>query len=171
MTKAREAFLADIGKQATRLRQEQKSNEIIKFIRKNWKLFCADRGLMENSIREMGIEGTYSVDSLCDLVGVPDNVFFKKFKVVDNSVALLRFPKSKLFDAFQKCCQMVPSAECLMFAVAGDNTLIVTNMQTSYVEGKMHLFFKSLGVLPDIHIFSPADAKERIPQIFDHQEH
>ena len=163
----REAFLADIGNQAARQRKEQKSDDIIKYIRTNWKLFCSRRSEMEQHMRGLGTIYPYSVDALCDQLGLPDNVFFKKYKVTDTSIALLRFPKSKIFDDFQACCVQVPSAEALLFAVAGNSTIIVTNMQTSYFEGQMHLFFKSLGALPDIHIFAPENAPERIPTLFD----
>jgi hypothetical protein len=162
------AFLDSIPQQAKRQSRNRKSDDIIEFIKKYWRLFCSSRYDMRNAVEQLGTTVPYSVDALCDLLGVPTNVLFKKVKVIDTSAALLDFEKSELFNQFVNLCQSFKSGEVCLFAVAGQRSLIITNMQTDYVEGRMHLLFKSMGNLPDIHVFRPEDAPLRIPTLFDH---
>ncbi len=163
-----QAFLAAIPTQAKRQRRDQKSNDIIDFIDKHWMLFCSSRQEYRQLKSQLGDVVPYTVDALCDLLGVPDNVLFKKVKIFDTSVALLDFEKSALFKQFVECCGTIRSGEVCLIAVAGERSLIITNMQTNFVEGRMHLLFKSMGNLADIHIFRPQDAPLRIPTLFDH---
>lgn len=163
-----EAFFAAVSSRATQERKDVKSAAIIEFIRKNWKLFCPYRIDMEQAVGQLGMTYDYTVDSLCNQLGIHENVFFKRTKPADTSIALLRFDKSPLFELFLGCCEKVTSAECLLFAVAGVHSLVITNMQTDYVEGRMHMFYKSKGILPDIHIFKVEDAPDRLPTLFKH---
>ena len=156
------AFLTDVGKRATQLKKQQKTDDIIHFIRDNWRLWTDDRGEMQLAVSQLYRDNDVTVEHLAMLLGIPDGVYFKRVKQVDIARAVLDFPGSGLFDVFMKCIDMRKSAEACLFAVAGKQALVITNMQTDYIPGKMHHFFKSMRNAKDIHLFMATEAAERM---------
>ena len=151
--------------------KQQKSDDIIEFIKTNWKLFAASRGEMLTAVQSLGSNGIpYSVDGRCDVLGIPDNVLFKRSPVKDVGAAILDFKKNKLWDIFQKCLEVrdVTQKEICLFVVAGLKSIAITNMQTQYT-GSM-LCYLPMGGENDIHIFKAADAPYRLPYLFKHEE-
>ena len=157
-----QAFLADISKQGHRMAKQQKTDDIIAFIKHNWKLWSDDRNEVNMAVNQLYRDDDISVEHLSVLLGIPDGVFFKRVKREDITKAWLDFPKSFLFDTFLQCVDMRKSAEACLFAVCGKNALVITNMQTSRVPGKMHLFFSSMRNAKDIHLFMADEAPERM---------
>jgi len=156
------AFLSDVGKRTAVLRKQQKTDDIIRFIRSSWRLWTDDRNDLEMAVSQLHRDNDVSVEHLAMLLGIPDGVYFKRVKQTDVARALLDFPKSDLFEIFLKCVDMRKSAEACLFAVTGKEALVITNMQTDYVPGKMHHFFKSMRNAKDIHLFMSAEAPERL---------
>ena len=130
-------------------------------MRNHWALFCATKQEMEAAYRNMEQAGGLSVSRLSDLVGLPEFVHFVRIKQESIQRALLDFPKSPLFEKFMVCVNMHASAEAVLFAVSGESTQVITNIQTDYAEGEMHLFYKSAGRASDIHIFPWKQAAKR----------
>lgn len=152
--------------------KQQKSDDIIEFIKTNWKLFTARRSEMAAAVQSLGSPGIpYSVDGLCDVLGIPTNVYFKRSPVKDIGSAILGFQNNKLRDIFQKCLavQDATEKEICLFIVAGLKSICITNMATSYGDCGM-LCYLPMGFENDIHIFKVADAPYRLPQLFQHDE-
>ena len=156
--------------------KQQKSDDIIEFIKTNWKLFTGRRSEMITAVQSLGSPGIpYSVDGLCDVLGIPVNVYFKRSPVKDIGAAVLDFQKSKLYEIFQKCYEAQRSNEysgcskvCL-FVVAGQKSIVITNFPTDYIPGGVLCYLPMDGD-DDIHIFKVADAPYRLPHLFQHDE-
>lgn len=153
-------------------RAQQKSEDIIDFIRSNWRFFCRSKGEMEEYVHSMGSNGVpYGVDSLCDMLGIPTNVFFKRSPVKDIGGAILDFRKSKLFELFTNCSLNMNSNSHLacLFVVAGKKSIVITNMQTTVPDQGMVCYTPSSSGY-DIHIFKAEEAPLRLPNLFNHTE-
>lgn len=118
---------------------------------------------------QLGKQTDYNLDAFCDLLGVPENVYFRKVKVVDTATTLLRFEKSALYKLFYDCKAAQKGREICLFAVSGEHTIIITDMQTRYVTGLVHQFYRDADD-HDIHIFKAADAPARMPSLFEHKQ-
>lgn len=150
-----------------RAKAEQKSNDIIDWIVKHWPLFTATKQEMQDNYRQLGAQYPYTVDGLCDLLGLDNNIFFKKVKVVDTAVAFIRFERCPLFKLFTQCREAMKGKPVCLFAIAGESSLVITDMNTNYVNGLCHLFYRDqLG--NDINIFKAEDAPQRLPGLFSH---
>jgi hypothetical protein len=117
---------------------------------------------------QLGRDTTYSVDSLCDLLGIPTFVYFKRSPVADIGGALLDFGSSKLFELFNKCIAAQPSHEAVLFVVAGKKSLCITNMQTHFETTNYD--FRYWNDKTEIHVFKAADAQLRLPNLFNPKE-
>lgn len=160
------AVMAAFKKVMAGEKRARKSDEIIDFITDNWQLFTATKKQMREAKSQLGTSTDYSVDALCDLLGIPNNVFFKRSPVVDVSGALLDFANSKLMKLFIDCCAKSRGVACLVL-VAGTKSVCITNMQTAYPAGSMVMYYKPLDQdAPDIQIFGMNDAPNRLPRIF-----
>lgn len=162
------SFLSDIGTAYKQVKREQKSNDIIEFIEEHWKLFVPRRSAMVAAKEQLGQQTTYSVDSFCDLLGIPTNVYFKRSPVIDIGGALLDFGKSKLLELFKKCVEAQPSHEAVLFVVAGKKSLCITNMQTHFETTNYD--FRYWDDTIEIHVFKAADAPLRLPNLFNPKE-
>ena len=99
---------------------------------------------------------------------------FKKVKMVDNAKAVLNFEKSPLKQLFNRTRDKMELAGegiylCL-FAVAGDHTVVLTNLTTNRVPGLVHLYQAGMWDSPDIHLISYTDLPKRLPTLFNHEE-
>ena len=167
MEAMRARLKADYRQQAN----QQKSDDIIEFIKSNWKFFVSRRGEMTTAVQSLGTPGhPYSVDGLCDVLGVPTNVLFKRSPVKDVGAAILDFPNSQLWKLFMKCSEAVGEEICL-FVVAGTKSICITDMQTRMESGTMLIHFVPVvDSVQDIHIFKVKEAPERLPNLFNHEE-
>jgi len=148
--------------------KQQKSDDIIEFIKTNWKLFTARRSEMTAAVQSLGSPGTpYSVDGLCDVLGIPPNVYFKRSPVKDVGAAILDFPHNKLYDIFEKCAEANPDEQVCLFVVAGQKSICITNMPIQYPPDDVICY---LPARDDIHIFKATEAMYRLPQLFEHEE-
>lgn len=163
-------FMATMEEAYAKQKKQQKSDDIIGFIKAHWSFFCSRRTDMTNAVEMLGSQVAYTVDALCDQLGIPDNVFFKRSPVVDVSGAILNFERSKLMELFVQCCASSKNGEACLFVVSGKKSIIITNMQTSFYPGAFIMYFKSLGEMPDIHVFGVEDAPKRLPNLFDHKD-
>lgn len=164
----RESMQADYKRQ----KRMKKTDDIIEFIASNWKLFTGSRTQMKQAVDSLGHNGVpYSVDGLCDLLGVPDNVYFKRSPVKDIGAAILDFKHSKLMELLLKCTEAQNGKDVCMFVVAGKSSICITDMQTTMTPGMMliHLV-PAIEFVQDIHIFKAAEASERLPNLFNHAE-
>ena len=148
--------------------KQQKSDDIIEFIKTNWKLFTARRSEMSTAVQSLGSPGIpYSVDGLCDVLGIPPNVYFKRSPVKDVGAAILDFPNTKLYDIFEKCAEANPDEQVCLFVVAGQKSICITNMPIQYPPDDVICY---LPARDDIHIFKATEAMYRLPQLFEHDE-
>lgn len=155
-----------------RQKRLQKTDDIIEFIAANWRLFTCSRAQMKQAVDSLGMRGTtYSVDSLCDLLGVPPYVFFKRSPVKDVGAAILNFKRSKLYELFEKCSLSMNSNSHLacLFVVAGTKSIVITNMQTTIPENGLVCYVPSASGY-DIHIFRADEAHLRLPNLFNPKE-
>lgn len=163
-----QGFLGDVGAAYKQVKREQKSNDIIDFIGNNWKLFVPRRSDIALALSQLGSQTVWSVDALCDLLGIPNFVYFKRSPVVDIGGALLDFGKSKLYELFSKCTAAQPSHEAVMFVVAGKKSLCITNMQTHFETTNYD--FRYWDDTMEIHVFKAQDAALRLPNLFNPKE-
>ena len=149
----------------------QKTDDIIDFIKTHWKLFCRSRNEMMAAANAMGTNGIkYGVDSLCDQLAVPGNIFFKRSPVKDIGKAILNFRKSKLFEMFLGCCRPEFGNEACVFVVAGQSSIVITNMQTHLDNADLLCYIRSNGTANDIHIFRADEAPLRLPTHCNHSD-
>ena len=152
-------------------RAQQKSEDIIHFIRDNWRLFCKSKGQMQEYVRQLGTPGVpYSVDSLCDMLGVPDNVYFKRAPVKDIGNAVLNFQNTKLYNIYQKCSEAQNERDVCIFVVAGKSSIVITDMPTQFPPDDMICYMPNGGSKNDIQIFRASDASYRLPNLFENDE-
>ena len=166
-----QAFRAGLQNGYKQQRGMQKTDDIIEFIKSNWKFFSSTKAEVQKAAEAMGANGIeYSVDSLCDQLGVPENVFFKRSPVKDIGKAILNFRKSKLFELFLNCCKEKFGNEACVFVVAGKSSIVITNMQTRMENADLLCYIRSAGTVNDIHIFRADEAPTRLPTLFNHSE-
>ena len=139
-----------------------KSEELFWFVAKHLNLFCDNVKEAKAYVDMLVNKGDMSVDSIADMLNIPEYVFFKKYSALDIRKMLVNFQKSAVWDDFMNGVDKTKNGQIVLFMVSGESSYVATNMQTDYVEGRMHLFFKSIGELPDIHIFHYKDAPLRM---------
>ena len=163
------AFMGDMKAAYQEQKRQQKSNDIIQFIQDNWKLFTRTRSEMSGVVSQLGNQLPYTVDALCDALGVPNNVFFKRSPVKDVADAIINFPTSPLLDLFMKCKAVSRNGEACLVLVAGRKSIVITNMQTSFDVAQYDIWFRNDE--DELHIFKVSDANFRLPNIFNPKEH
>lgn len=148
-------------------KQQQKSEDIIEFIRSNWPIFCAKRRDMDDAVEQLGVTLPYSVDSLCSLLAMPADVWFKRSPVADITKAVLNFKDSAFHKLFEQCRNASTNGEACLFIVAGTQSLVITNMQTSIPDNCMVCYYKTPDENEnDIHIFKAKEANVRLATLF-----
>ena len=167
MDSDRKAFLAAVGQAYKQQKRIQKSDDILTWIEENWKLFCFKKAQMTAAVSQLGQKVPYTVDSLCDLLAIPNNVYFKRSPVADIGGTLLSFEGSKLFELFQKCQQV--AGECCLFVVAGKKSICITNMQTHFENCKYDFWYRDGST--EIHIFKATEVNDRLPNLFNKEEY
>lgn len=155
-------------------RKQRKSDDILDFIRNNWKLFSKSRQELESVYDELEQRGDLSVTAVAEALGLPDTLLFKKVKLVDTAKLVLQFESSSLYTLFmdqvaRRTTGSRPAELCLV-AVAGAHTMVVTNMPTRRVAGTVQLCKVMEDGTNDVHVFSVRDAQVRMPGLFDHKE-
>ena len=161
-------FFSDLGTAYKQQRRIQKSNDIITFIIDNWKLFTKTRAEMQAYAQQLGQQLPYTVDALCDQLGIPSFVYFKRSPVADIGGTLLDFENSKLMQLFTTCMNSVPNHEACLFIVAGKKSICITNMQTHFETCKYD--FRYWDGDTEIHIFKASEAANRLPNLFNPRE-
>lgn len=163
-----QGFLSDLGAAYKEEKRKQRSNDIIEFIAANWRLFTPTKAAMNAIVQQLGQQVPYTVDALCDQLGIPANVYFKRSPVADIGGTLLDFEGSKLFELFQKCLSAQKSREACLFVVAGKKSICITNMQLHFETVKYD--FRYWDGDNEIHIFKSSEAAERLPNLFNPKE-
>ena len=150
------------------------SDDIVSFIRSHWRWFTWSRRHMEATCAELEQRGAVTPTELCDALGVPDCVVFRKAKVVDAAKLLLDVRGSEIVAAFREHVKSREAAgldrETCMVVVAGTTEarpLVVTNMSTETVPGLVHLFVAGADGRPEVSVFPAADAPLRMPNLFN----
>lgn len=162
------AFFEALHEGMKQQKKAQRSDDIITFITDNWKIFSPNnRGAMIEAYRSLGRDVTYSVDSLCDALGIPSNVYFKRSPVADIGGAILNFENSSLLKLFDTCVEKSERGEVCLFIVAGTKSICITNMQTHFEEAVLDIKFKRPE--SEIHIFKAKDASHRLRNLFNHK--
>lgn len=168
MDDARKAFMANVSTAWKQQKRLQKSDDIMNWIVENWKLFCSRRTEMSAAVSQLGQQVPYTVDALCDLLGIPNNVYFKRSPVTDVGGTLLSFGKSKLLELFKKCREAQKNHEACLFIVAGQKSICITNMQTSFTNCNCDFWYKDEE--DEMHVFKATEAANRLPNLFTHEE-
>ena len=166
MDKDREAFFSAITKAMSQQKREQKSDDIIDFLKNHWNWFFYRRRDMLELVEQMGSQFPATVDAFCDQLGVPDNVWFRRSVAADLRQLFATFDASKAKQIFMTCVEKSQNGEACLFLIAGKSSLCVTNMQTQFEPGRMICYYKSTGELPDIHVFKADELPIRLPNLF-----
>lgn len=161
-------FMSDMKAAYQQERRQQKSNDIIQFITANWKLFARSRSEMSAVTQQLGNQLPYTVDALCDALGLPNCLFFKRSPVKDVAGAILNFPGSQLLELFMKCKAVTSNGEACLVLVAGTKSIVITNMQTTFDNCQYDIWFRNGE--DEIHIFHIRDAQIRLPKLFNPRE-
>ena len=151
----------------------RKSEDILDFIRKNWKLFCTTRQQMDIIAEELSQRGELTVTNLCDALCLPDYVVFKKAKIVDTAGLVMRPKTSALYKLFKKTLeQRAPSRLLCLIVVAGEHTVAISNLRASKAApGKVNMSITAEeDGEDDIHIIPYTDLQDRYPTLFIHEE-
>ena len=155
-------------------KKERKTNDILEYIRSHWSLFSSSKHHMDNLVEEMEQQQSVSLDLLADMLELPKSVLFMRTTKVETAKAFLHPLRSTLYKKFQKAVELKSAGKnydvslCIFF-VAGDSTIIMTNMDTRTVEDKVHLFIGAKEGHRNVHIFKAADAPLRLPELFKHE--
>lgn len=172
MDEARKAFMAATAQAYKQQKRLQKSDDIITWIEENWKLFCSNKQQMTAAVSQLGQQVPYSVDSLCDLLAIPQNVYFKRSPVADIGGTLLNFEKSKLLDLFLKCMIAAPTGEACLFVVAGKKSICITNMQTNFENCTYEFWYRDcVKEHIEVHVFRATEVNNRLPNLFNKEEY
>lgn len=163
-----QGFLGDLGAAYKEEKRKQRSDDIVEFIRANWRFFAPTRAAMSAAYSQLGQQVPYTVDALCDQLGIAANVYFKRSPVADIGGTLLDFEGSKLFELFQKCISAQKGREACLFVVAGKKSICITNMQLHFETVKYD--FRYWDGDNEIHIFKASEAAERLPNLFNPKE-
>jgi len=144
-------------------KKERKSDDILAFMRKHWKLFCSTSTQMQLLCEELEGRGELDPTGLADALGLPEYVVMKKVKVVDTASLMLRPQKHALMKLFKETSKGAP---LVLMAVAGDHSVILTNVPTEEVPGLVHVYVKGESEGDTVQIFRAEDAGLRLPNIF-----
>lgn len=158
MTDMLDAFRAGLRK----AKAQRKSDDILMFMRKHWSLFCGSSRQMQLICEELEQRGELDPTNLGDALGLPENVLMKKVKAVNTAELLLNPAKHQLLKLFKETCK----GELVLIAVAGEHSVVLTNMQPEEVPGLVHIYVKGEGEGDTVHIFRAEDAGRRLPSIF-----
>lgn len=150
-------------------KREQKSDDIVQYMRDHWKLFCSSRKEMESICEELGQRGDLSPTALADALGLPDCILFKKVKVVDTAKTLLRLKTSDLYKTFTGLKRVQDGQDTCLLVVAGGHTLVMTNMRPELPPGLVDIRIKDEEGRA-ISVFPADDAPQRLPRVFIPQE-
>ena len=162
-----QGFMSDLGAAYKEQKRKERSNDIIEFIRANWRFFAPSRAAMNAAYSQLGQNGIpFTVDGLCNQLGIPTNIYFKRSPVADIGGTLLDFEASKLFELFKSCLKH--HREACMFVVAGKKSVCITNMQQHF-ETVRYDFRYWDGDL-EVHVFKATEAAERLPNLFNPKE-
>ena len=171
-----DALLDVFRQEVKQARKQQKSDDIITFMRKNWKLFCSSKQYMDMCVEELVNRHELSVTALADSLGLPKYVMFKKVKVIDTAKTLLHFKTSSLYKLFcdtrDKMTNSGRGMFLCLFVVAGDHTMVITNLTCRRVPGLVHMFVADPDndEYVDINIMPSEDLPLRLPTLFNHEE-
>lgn len=160
-----DSFMADMKAAYQQEKRQQKSNDIIQFIVDHWKLFARSRSEMSAVTRQLGNQLPYTVDALCDALGLPTYLFFKRSPVKDVAGAILSVPGSSLLELFLKCKAVTSNGEACLVLVAGAKSIVITNMQTNFDNCQYDIWYRCND--DEIHIFHIKDAALRLPKLFN----
>ena len=145
-------------------RRQQKSDEIVTFIRAHWKFFCQSRASMDTLCEELEQHQDLSPTALADALGLPSCLVFKRVKVVDTAKTILHPLKSALFKLFLE--QVEKRGKVCLLAVAGEHSFVITNLKTERVPGLVHISVPDVEGVGDVSIFLADDAPYRLPSVF-----
>ena len=162
----RDAFMSAIATAMRRQKREQKSDDIIEFLKAHWDWFFYRRSSMLQLMDGMGNQFPATVDAFCDQLGIPENVWFKRTPINDIKQLYLTFETSRAKKLFIDCVNKSRNHEACLFLVTGKSSMCITNMQTTFPPGRLICYQKSTGDLPDIHIFKANEVPLRLPNLF-----
>jgi hypothetical protein len=145
--------------------KERKSDDIVQFIRTNWKLFCSSRRRMEDVCEDLSQRDDLNPTALADALGLPDCILFKKVKVVDTAKTLLRLKSSELYKTFTGLQRVKDGQETCLLVVAGGHTLVMTNMSTKLPPGYVDVRINDENDRC-VSVFPAEDAPARLPLVF-----
>lgn len=145
--------------------KERKSDDIVQFMRTNWKLFCSSRRRMEDACEDLYQRDDLNPTALAEALRLPECVLFKKVKVVDTAKTLLRLKSSDLYKTFTGLQRVKDGQDTCLLVVAGGHTLVMTNMATSLPPGYVDVRIKDENDR-FVSVFPAEDAQARLPLVF-----
>lgn len=149
--------------------RQRKSDDLVEFMRSEWRLFAPSRKAMDSLCEELAQRDDLSVDALCEALKVPEYVLFRKVKVAETARTLLRFATSESYKAFNREREKARADHrapglCL-FLVAGDHTLVLTNLRVEEVTGLLSVRMpEAVGL--GVSVFPASDAPARMSWLF-----
>ena len=136
--------------------------DVITFIKKNWKYFCKSKVELYESLSSIGSMFDYDIEGLCVALSIPEYVVFKKIKIKDSIKALLDFESSKVKKMFDEVSKT--KKYCCLIALAGEHTLVVTNLNVEYPANyriEYYKYYDDKGNINTINIFKFKDSLSR----------
>ena len=146
-------------------KKQRRSDDIVDWIRDNASRLRRSKHAVYDAERQLQQQGLdLTVDNLCDQLGLPDNLYFKRVVFEDNKLTLWNLPKSPLIDVFKRCRKHGGHKELAVVAVSGKHSMVATNMQVHLETAPIVCYIKDPEV-GDIYVFPAVELQERLPNL------
>lgn len=163
-------MLARFKKELRHANEARKSDDIVRFIRDKWSLFCSSKRALESICEELEQQDSLTPTDLCTALNVDASIRFRKSKLAESAEALMDYPKSAIRKAYDKVIESwryegVEQDLCLV-VVAGERSIVVTNIVPKPLEGTWTIHYIYEGAQRDVFLFKADKLQERLPSIF-----
>lgn len=154
--------------------RERDSEGVLEWIIGNPRVLGVSRSRMSLLSEELRQHDDLSVSSLCEALGLPECLLFRKAKLPDAAKLAMSPLASPLYRKFVKAVaerRKESGKDCdpelCVIVVAGTRSMVITNLIPRTVPGLVHVYVPAEEGHEDIHIFPVADAAARLPRIFN----
>jgi|BioPla2DNA2_1021312.scaffolds.fasta_scaffold01400_4 hypothetical protein len=160
-----DALVASLRATTDAKRDLKNDEDIIEWVRANWRLFTKSRKDMYAAIDQMRNGAfTYDIDGLVMTLELPDGLFLRRLKSDEARKAVLKWDGSKaatIYDAIEKD---FPCPTVLF--VAGLSSIVVTRAGIKYPQGMQLSLIPGGDDARNLYIYPYDQATERQPNIF-----
>lgn len=152
--------------------KERKSQEVVDFLRANWKLFIATRSAMSMLCEELEQRGELNPDTLGDALGLPRNVYFRRTKMLEAGKFWMRPQSSAVMKSMYKLLEknLTPKGrqnDVYLFLASGARSLLLSNAEPMGGDGIIMAITENDNT---IYAMPAEDASKRYPGMFGRNE-